>query len=104
MPKEKRTKLNIRLLDYNKAYDMLLHLRIIATMEIAGLVEIMINMISRSIDNWNTNLNAKIKLETVPIKRGIVQGESFFTTVICNNVSTVNICAKRNTSKIPVGK
>ena len=68
---------------------MLLHLRIIATMEIAGLVEKMINIISRSIDNWDTNLNAKLRLETVPMKRWIVQCDSFFTTV-CYNIYTVN--------------
>ena len=69
---EKKDKLSIALVDYTNAYDMVSHLRIIATMIMVGLADNIIGLIKQSMNKWNewkTNLYA--------IRRGIFQGDSF---------------------------
>ena len=65
--------------DYKKAYDMVPHSWIIATMGMVGLADNIIGLIKHSVMNkWKTNLHADGKLlGSVPIRRGIFQGDSF---------------------------
>ena len=78
---EKKDKLSIALVDYTNAYDMVSHLRIIATMIMVGLADNIIGLIKQSMNKWNkckTNLYADGKLlGSVAIRRGIFQGDSF---------------------------
>ena len=64
--------------DYKKAYDMVPHSWIIAAMGMVGLVDNIIGLIKQSMNKWKTNLYADGKLlGSVPIRRGIFQGDSF---------------------------
>ena len=63
--------------DYKKAYDMVPHSWIIATMGMVGLVGNIIGLIKQSMNKWKTNLYANGKLlGSVPIRTGIFQGDS----------------------------
>ena len=54
------------------------HSWIIATMEMVGLADNIIGLIKQSMNKWKTNLYADGKvLGSVPIRRGIFQGDSF---------------------------
>ena len=65
-------------MDYKKAYGMVLHSWTIATMGMVGLVDNIIGLIKQSMNKWKTNLFADGKLlESVPVRRGICQGDSF---------------------------
>ena len=64
--------------DYKKAYDMIPHSWIIDTMGMVGLTDNIIGLIKQSMNKWKTNLDADGKLlGSVPIRRGIFQGDSF---------------------------
>ena len=64
--------------DYWKAYDMVPHSWIIATMGMVGLADNIIVLIKQSMNKWKTNLYADGKLlGSVPIRREIFQGDSF---------------------------
>ena len=64
--------------DYKKACDMVHHSWIIATMGMVGLADNIIGLIKQSMNKWKTNLYADGKLlGSVPIRRGIFQGDSF---------------------------
>ena len=64
--------------DYKKAYDMVPYSWIIATMEMPGLANNIIDLIKQSMKESKTNLYADEKLlGSVPIRRGIFQGDSF---------------------------
>ena len=57
---------------------MISHSRIIATMGMVGLAENIIGFIKKSMNKWKTNLYPDGKIhESVPIRRGIFQGDSF---------------------------
>ena len=76
--KRRKTNLSMAWIDYKKAYDMVPHSWIVSTMEMVGLADNIVNLISGSMDKWKTNLYADGKhLGVVPIKRGIFQGDSF---------------------------
>ena len=54
------------------------HSWIIATMEMVGLADNIMGLIKQSMNKWKTNLYADGKvLGSVPIRRGIFQGDSF---------------------------
>ena len=64
--------------DYKKAYDVVPHSRIITTMGMVGLADNIIGLVKQSMNTWKTNLYADGKLlGSVPIKRGIFQGDLF---------------------------
>ena len=64
--------------DYKKAYNMVPHSWIITTMGMVGLADNIIGLIKQSMNRWKTNLYADGKLlGSVPIRRGIFQGDSF---------------------------
>ena len=76
--RKRKTNLSIDWVDYKKAYDMVLHSWIIATMGMVGLADNMIGLIKQSMNKCKTNLYADGKLlGLVPIRRGIFQGDSF---------------------------
>ena len=76
--RKRKTSLSMAWVDYKKAYDMVRHSWIIATMGMAGLPDNIIGLIKQSMNKWKTNLSADGKLlESVPIRRGIFQGNSF---------------------------
>ena len=63
---------------YKKAYDIVPHSWIITTMGKVGLADNAIGLIKQSMNRWKTNLYADGKLlESVPITREILQGDSF---------------------------
>ena len=76
--RKRKTNLSMTWVDYKKAYDMVPHPWIIATMGMIGLADNIIGLIKQSMDKWKTNLYADGKLlESVPIRRRIFQGDSF---------------------------
>ena len=75
---EKKTNSSMAWADYKKVCDMIFHSQIIATMVMVGLSENIIGFIKKSMNKWETNLHADGKLlKSVPIRRGIFQGDSF---------------------------
>ena len=76
--RKRKTNLSMARVDYKKVYDMVLHSWIIATIGMIGLPDNIIGLIKQSMDKWKSNLYADGKLlESVPIRRGIFQGNSF---------------------------
>ena len=76
--RKRKTKLSMAWVDYKKAYVMVPHSWIIATMGMVGLADNIIGLIKQSMNKWKTNLYADGKLlGSVPIRRGIFQGDSF---------------------------
>ena len=65
-------------IDYKKAYDMVPHSWIITTLQMFGVADNVIDLMSRSMTKWRTNLyfNGEF-LGSVNINRGIFQGDSF---------------------------
>ena len=69
--------------DYKKADDIVPHLWIITTMGMVRLADNIIGLIKQSVNRWKTNLYADGKLlGSVPIRRGIFQGDSFSPLLI----------------------
>ena len=63
-------------IDFNKMYDMAPHTWIIETLRMVGFSDNLIDLVSRSMCSWKTNLFANGKfIGTVYAKRGIVQGD-----------------------------
>ena len=76
--RKRKTNLSMAWVDYKKAYDMVPYSWIIATMEMVGLANNIIDLIKQSMKKSKTNLYADEKpLGSVPIRRGIFQGDSF---------------------------
>jgi hypothetical protein len=76
--KTRKTNLCMAWIDYKKAYDMVPHSWVIETLKMVGIADNIIDLISRSMCNWKTNLFSDNQLlGTVNIKRGIFQGDSF---------------------------
>ena len=76
--KKRKTNLSIACVDYRKAYDMVPNSWIVATMGTVDLAGNIIGIIKQNINKWKTNLYADGKLlRSVPIRRGIFQGDSF---------------------------
>ena len=75
--RKRKTILSMAQVDYKKAYDMVPHSWIITRMGIVSLAANIISLIKR-MNKQKTNLYADGKLQvSVPIKRGIFQGDSF---------------------------
>ena len=65
-------------IDHKKAYDMVPHSWIITTLQMFGVADNVIDLISRSMTKWRTNLYSNGEcLGSVKINRGIFQGDSF---------------------------
>ena len=76
--RKRKTNLSMAWVDYKKAYNMVPHSWIITTMGMVGLADNIIGLIKQSMNKWKTNLYADGKLlGSVPIRRGIFQGDSF---------------------------
>ena len=76
--RKRKTNLSMAWVDYKKAYNMVPHSWIITTMGMVGLADNIIGLIKQSMNRWKTNLYADGKLlGSVPIRRGIFQGDSF---------------------------
>ena len=76
--RKRKTNVSMAWVDYKKAYDMVPHSSIITTMGMVGLADNIIGLIKQSMNRWKTNLYADGKLlGSVPIRRGIFQGDSF---------------------------
>ena len=76
--RKRKTNLSMTWVDYKKAYDMVPYSWIIATMEMPGLANNIIDLIKQSMKKSKTNLYVDEKLlGSVPIRRGIFQGDSF---------------------------
>ena len=74
----KKTNLTMAWVGYKNPYDMVLHSWTIAIMGIVGLPYNIIGLIKQSMNKWKTSLYADGKLlKSVPIRRGIFQGNSF---------------------------
>ena len=86
--RKRKTNLSMAWVDYKKANDMVPHSWIIHTMGMVGLADNIIGIIKQSMNKWKTNLYADGKLlGSVPIRRGIFQGDSFSPLVfaiVCN--------------------
>ncbi|XP_047475423.1 uncharacterized protein LOC125029527 [Penaeus chinensis] len=64
-------------IDYRKAYDMLPHSWIKKSMEMCGVAENIVNLLSKSMESWRTILTSgNEELASVNIKRGIFQGDT----------------------------
>ena len=75
---KRKTVLSMPWVDYKKDYDMVPHSWIITTMGMVDLAANIIGLIKESVNKWKTNLYADGKLlGSVPIRRGIFQGDSF---------------------------
>ena len=69
--------------DYKKAYDIVPHLWIITTTGMVRLADNIIGLIKQSVNRWKINLYADGKLlGSVPIRRGIFQGDSISPLLI----------------------
>ena len=76
--KRRSTNLSMAWIDFKKAYDMVPHSWIIATLKLFGVADNIIELLEKSMKQWKTNLYAGGSfLGTVDIKRGIFQGDSF---------------------------
>ena len=76
--RKRKTNLSMAWIGYKKAYDIVPHSWIITTMGKVGLADNAIGLIKQSMNRWKTNLHADGKLlESVPITRKILQGDSF---------------------------
>ena len=75
--RKRRTNLAMAWIDYKKAYDFGPHSWIIECMEMAGIVDNLINLLQKSIDYWKVSLTSSGEdLGDVEVKRGIFQGDS----------------------------
>ena len=75
---EKKDNLSMAWVDYRKAYDMVPNSWIVASMGTVDLAGNIIGIIKQNMNKWKTNLYADGKLlRSVPIRRGIFQGDSF---------------------------
>ena len=76
-------------IDYKKTYDMVPHSWIITTLEMFGVADNMIDLMSRSMTKWRTNLYSNGEcLDSVNINRGIFQ-RLFLTIVVCDRANTL---------------
>ena len=76
--KRRRTNLCMAWVDFKKAYDMVPHSWVIRCLQMFGIAENIIDIMSSSMPMWKTNLYANSQhLGSVSIKRGIFQGDSF---------------------------
>ena len=76
--RKRKTNLSMFWVDYRKAYNRVSRSWIITTMGMVGLADNIIGLIKQSMNKWKTNLYADGKLlESVPIRRGTFQGDSF---------------------------
>ena len=75
--KKRHTNLGMAWIDYRKAYDMIPHSWILESLEMVNVADNVIEMLKRSMNNWNVNLTSSGDfLGNVNIKRGIFQGDS----------------------------
>ena len=76
--RKRKTNLSMAWVDYKKGYDVVRHSWKITKMEMVGLDDNIIGLIKQRMNKWKTNLYADGKLlGSVPIMRGIFQGDSF---------------------------
>ena len=70
--RKRKTNLSMAWVNYKKAYDMVSHSWIIATIGMAGLADNILGIIKQRMNKWKTKLYADGKLlGSVPIRRGI---------------------------------
>ena len=75
--KRRQTNLAMAWIDYKKAYDMVPHSWIEKSMNLFKVAKNVENLVSKSMNQWNTELTASGKnLGNVKIRRGIFQGDS----------------------------
>ena len=71
--RKRKTNLSMAWVNYKKAYDMVSHSWIIATIGMAGLADNIVGLIKQSMNKWKTKLYADGELlRSVPIRRGII--------------------------------
>ena len=71
------TNLGMAWIDYKIAYDIVPHLSILESLELAQVSDNIRKFVKRSITNWETELtSSKESLAKVNIRRGIFQGDS----------------------------
>ena len=100
--RKRKTNLSMAWVDYKKAYDMVPHSWIIDTMGMVGLAYNIIGLIKQSMNKWKTNLYADGKLlGSVPIRRGIFQGDSFSPLLF---VITIDSYIERNRNGVSTRK
>ena len=76
--RKRKANLSMAWVDYKKAYDIDPHSWITTRMEMVGLDGNITGFIKQSMNKWRTNLYADGRLlGSVPIRRGIFQGDSF---------------------------
>ena len=79
-------------IDYQKAYDMVLHFWVIESLHMMGIAKNVVNALGKMIKFWRVELTCGFEtLREVPIKRGIFQGDALSLIAVCNCPLTSNI-------------
>ena len=103
--RKRKTNLSMAWVDYKKAYDMVPHSWIIDTMGMVGRADNIIGLIKQSMNKWKTNLYADGKLlGSVPIRRGIFQGDSFSPLLFVIALFTIDSYIERNRNGVSTRK
>ena len=77
----RRRKVRLRMvrIDYQKACDMVLNLKIKKSMEMYEVTDNISHLLSKSLESWQTILMSGNKeLDTINIQRGILQGDTLY--------------------------
>ena len=78
--KSRKKDIAMEWIDYKKAYDMLPHPWILECLKLFGAAENIRSLLENSMNSWRAELTSNGQsLGTVPIKRGIFQGDSLFS-------------------------
>ena len=88
---KRRTNLSLAWIDYQKAYDSVLHSWMSRAMEQHGVNIKKITLISEFMNRWNTQLTAcGTRLSNIPIMSGIFQGDAVSPLIICVALSPLS--------------
>lgn len=80
--------LHVTYIDYKKAYDSIPHSWLKKVLQIYKIHPMLQNFLSQTMQSWRTSIhlttcNANIQTDTIPIKRGIFQGDSLSALWFC---------------------
>ena len=102
--KSKRANLAMAWVDYKKAYDMVPHSWLLEVIKMMGVAPNVRGLMENSMKKWKTELSADgEQLGTVPIKRGIFQGDSFSPLLFVMIMIPLSMILKENKAGFKFG-
>ena len=103
--KRRKTNLNMAWIYFRKAYDMVLHSRMIKSLELVGAAKNIVNLLKETMKNWKTNLIcSNAALGAKKITRDIFQGDSLSSLLFVVSLLPLTVVLRKMKQGYSFGK